>query len=128
MAVRVDEAGHDRHALRVDDLRPRGREVADVARRADRDEPSVLHGERFGARLRPSLVWTTRVDDDEIGFDPARRGRCGAAGLRSLRQGVEGERAGQRGAKPRNSPRVDLAVARLLQGRICRSISAVARM
>src|SRR5262249_16158982 len=31
MAVRVDEAGHDRHALRVDDRGPRRREVAHVA-------------------------------------------------------------------------------------------------
>ena len=75
MAVRVDEAGRHRHLLRVDDLGPRGCEVADVARRADRDEPSALHRERFGPRLRPVGRVDDAVDHDEVGLGPARRKR-----------------------------------------------------
>jgi hypothetical protein len=99
MAVRIDEAGRHRHLLRVDDLGPRRGKVADVASRAHRDEPSALHRERFGPRLRPIGRVDDTVDHDQVGFDAARRRRLRWGGLRSLRTGVEGEGAGQRGAE-----------------------------
>ena len=68
VAVRVDEAGGDDHALRVDDRRARGREVRHVARRSDRDEAAVLDRKRLGTRRRGVAREHARVNDDEIGF------------------------------------------------------------
>jgi hypothetical protein len=99
MAVRIDEAGRDRHLLRVDDLRPRGCEVADVARRAHRDEPSALHREGLGPRLRPIGGVDDAVDHDQVGFGAARRRRLRGSRLPCPREGVEREGAGKRSAE-----------------------------
>ena len=66
--MRVDEAGHHRHALGVEDRRAAGRQVADVACRSDGDEAAVLDGERFGARRRGVAGEDARIEEDEIGL------------------------------------------------------------
>ena len=69
MAVTIDEPRRHEHLLRVDHARARRRDVANLARRSDRDETAVLHGERFCARARRIAREHARVDDDEIGLD-----------------------------------------------------------
>src|SRR5207253_10363204 len=69
MAVTIDEPRRHEHLLRVDHARARRRDVANLARRSDRDETAVLHGERFRARARRIAREHARVDDDEIGLD-----------------------------------------------------------
>jgi len=63
VAVRVDEAGHERQALRVDPLRAghSGR-----GGRRDRRDLAVLHHDRAALDHAAFAVDHTRVDDDEV--------------------------------------------------------------
>ena len=74
VTVRIDEARRNGHLLRVDDTRSGGGEIANVRRRADRNEAAVLDGERLGARQCRIDCENTRVEHDQIGLR-ARPGR-----------------------------------------------------
>src|SRR5438094_625821 len=115
MAVTIDEPRRHEHLLRVDHARARRRDVAKLARRSDRDETAVLHGERFCARARRIAREHARVDDDEIGLDagPAAEGGCSAETGRPNVGTLRRLNAPASAApKPRNSPRVYLAIMR----------------
>ena len=69
-------------------LRARAREVADVGRRADGEEPALLHRERLRPRQIRILRVDGGVDDDLVGFD------AGAARLERRRVRSGGGRRG----------------------------------
>ena len=84
MAMRVDEARHDRHLLPVDHLRAWPGQIADVVIRSDGKKASVLDREAVRARQCGIDRVDQRVGHDQIGFNARalRRSRSAARVLR----------------------------------------------
>jgi hypothetical protein len=90
--VRVREAGHDGHLLRVDELRPFGGAASDGRGRSDSDEPAIGDCHRFGSRHRRVHRVDARVEHDELGLRlrglPGQRAHISEPGPRDERRGA----------------------------------------